>query len=248
MVRNAVLVIAVLALVCPLTRADDEARKVLDKAAKAHGGADKIGKLKDKSVQQSGKLTIAAMNADAKMLTYTDMKRFKHVIELSINGMDLKQEIGYDGKEFWVAINGKVMTTLTKDEELEPIREALYSEQAVGKAMLGDKSIEASLIGEGKANDKPAIGVRLSSKGHKDVSVWFDKETGLMAKIESRGVDFGSGQETAEERIIKGYQTVDGYKRPSKVEVLRDGKTVVEIEITEMKFVDKLDDSTFAKP
>jgi outer membrane lipoprotein-sorting protein len=238
----------VIALTVPFARADDEARKVLDNAVKAHGGADLLKKLKDKSAHQTAKITVAAVNADVKMETFAGDDKFKHVINITVNGMDIKQEVCFDGKEFWIAINGKVFQTLKTEKELEPLKEAIYAEKVIGKAMLGDKSVECSFIGEGKVEDKPAMGVRLASKGHKDVSVWFDKKSGLMTKIENRGVDFMSGTEVAEEKIITDWKEVDGYKRPSKISVIRDGAKVVEIEISEIKLIDKLEDSTFTKP
>jgi hypothetical protein len=72
--------------------------------------------------------------------------------------------------------------------------------------------------------------------------------THLMRKMEFRGVDFLTQQEVQQERIVSDYKDVDGQKRPTKVSVLNDGKKVVDIEFTDMSFVDKLDGDTFDKP
>jgi len=248
MLRKWVVTIAIVAAASVGARADDDARKVLDKAVQALGGAELLKKTKDKSVHQHSKITVSEMNIEGKMETFTTGKKFKHIIDINVNGMDIKQEVCFDEKELWIAVNGKVAITLSKDEQVAAVREAIFADSAVGKAMLGDKSIECSIIGEGKVEDKPATGVRLTSKGHKDVSAWFDKKSGLLVKIESRGVEFQSGQEVAEERIINEYKEVEGYKRPSRISVHRDGKKVAEIEVTETKLLDNLDDSTFAKP
>jgi hypothetical protein len=41
---------------------------------------------------------------------------------------------------------------------------------------------------------------------------------------------------------------VDGQKRPKRAIVHKDGKKVAEVEFSEVKYLDKLDDSIFIKP
>jgi hypothetical protein len=113
---------------------------------------------------------------------------------------------------------------------------------------LKDKKLKAALIGEAKVNDKPAIGVKISKEGQKDVDFYFDKKTGLVAKIERRARDVQSGQEVTEERFITEYQDSGGRKVAKKLVVHRDGKKFLEAEVTEVKLLEKLDDSEFAQP
>src|SRR5207253_1605637 len=96
---------------------------------------------------------------------------------------------------------------------------------------LKDKSVELSPLGEVKVNDRPAVGVRIASKGHRDLNLYFDKETGLMAKIERQALDTQTMQMVTEERIIQEYQVVDGMKVAKKVLVNRDGKKFTEAEV-----------------
>src|SRR5207302_7326086 len=98
---------------------------------------------------------------------------------------------------------------------------------------LKSKEYELSAIGAAQVNGKPALGIRTSKKGARDISMYFDKETGLLAKIEHRTVDFMSGQEVTEERIITEYQKVDGVPQFKKVLVNRDGKKFLEGEVVE---------------
>jgi hypothetical protein len=230
-------------------RADDDARKVVDKAIQAHGGADKLAKFKDKAAMVKAKMKIyQPMELEATMESSVENKKFKHVIQLNVMGMDFTQTVCYDGKELWIALNGKVMTTLNKEEELAALKEAMYAEEMAGLALLGDKNLELSIIGEDKVNDMPVVGVRVSSKGHKDVSLYFDKNSNLLVKMENRGLDFQTQQEVAEERILSDYKDHEGVKRPMKVTMNREAKKFIEMEFTEIKTVDKLDDGTFDKP
>jgi hypothetical protein len=104
------------------------------------------------------------------------------------------------------------------------------------------------LLGEVKVNGKPALGIRVSKEGHKEISFYFDKATGLVAKVERRARDLQSGQEVTEERIITAYQEVGGRKIAKKVEVLRDGNALLEVEVIEARFVERFDDNHFTKP
>src|SRR5262249_31781195 len=132
---------------------------------------------------------------------------------------------------------------------LEIVKDSLYGMRLAQQVfVLKDKSYELALLGEVKVNDRPAVGVKVSSKGRKDVNMYFDKETGLMAKFEHRTRDAMSGQEVGEERIILEYKEVDGLKTAKKVLVNRDGKKFLEAEVNEVKFLDQLDDAEFGKP
>jgi hypothetical protein len=92
------------------------------------------------------------------------------------------------------------------------------------------------------------VGVKVSSKGHRDVTLYFDKGSGLLVKTERRALDPKSKQEVPEERVISDYRDLDGLQSPRKAVVTMDGKKVMEAEATEVKFLDKLDDSVFARP
>jgi hypothetical protein len=120
--------------------------------------------------------------------------------------------------------------------------------QITRMAMLKDKKAEFSPLGEAKVNDKPAVGVKVSAKGHKDVNLFFDKETGLLAKVERRTLDAMSGEDVAEERIITEYQDIDGLKVAKKIIINREGKKFMEVELVEHKPQEKLDASEFGKP
>ncbi|HEV3145083.1 MAG TPA: hypothetical protein VGZ47_14430 [Gemmataceae bacterium] len=230
-------------------RADDlDAQKVIDKAIAAHGGAEVLAKNKDKAAMAKGKMNIDIMGGlDSTLESFIGDDKFKHVMDLTIMGRNFNQVVCYDGKEMWIAVNGKVVMTI-KGKDLDPLKEAIYSEKLAGLAFLKEKGIEFSLIGESKLGEQELIGIRVSKKDHKDVNLHFDKKTGMLTKVESRNLDFQSGQEVAEERILQDYKDLDGQKQPRRIIINRDGKKFVEMELTEMKLVDKLDDSVFAKP
>ena len=54
--------------------------------------------------------------------------------------------------------------------------------------------------------------------------------------------------EVLEEVFYRDYKDIKGIKTASKLLLKRDGKKFVESEMTEMEYVDALDDSLFEKP
>jgi hypothetical protein len=241
-----------LAVVVP-ARADDDAKKVIDKAVKALGGAEAIAKNKDKGAIVKGKMHISVMGLelDATMeMTVAPGKahKFRQDIQLSVMGMDVNQTVAFNGKEMWIGVNGAVMQTLDKKEDLELLEEMLWAEEAAGLALLNDKDVKTSVVGESKVGDVPVIGIKVSKKGRRDITLYIEKESGLPKKVEYRTIDFMSKMEIDQERIMDDYKEVDGLKRPNKLTITKDGKKFIEIEVTDVKYVDTVGDDVFAKP
>jgi hypothetical protein len=174
--------------------------------------------------------------------------QFRQEFQFSVQGQQYNQAVVFDGKEMWIAVNDMVVQTQDKKKDLDPIREQMFAEGAATLVLLGDKSFEVSIIGEDKVGDVPVIGVRVSKKGHKDVSLYFDKETHLLKKTQFRGTDFVSGTEVDEQHIVDGYTEVDGEQQAKHLTIVKDDKKYAELELNEIKFVDKLDAELFSKP
>jgi hypothetical protein len=237
-----------LVLAADRVRAADDATAVLDKAIKAHGGADKLNKDKDKAEVTKSKGTIEALGQSIPYTEETTMQtnRIKSVLELTVSGQTVTQTTIYNGDKAWVNVVGKTMEL--EGKTMEEVKEAIYLARVTRLTDLKDKVYELSSVGEVKVNGRPAVGVKVASKGHRDVNLFFDKETGLLAKIERQAVDPMTEKEFTEERIVTEYQEKDGVKIPKKAVVNRDGKKFIDVEVLETKTRDKFDDSEFAKP
>jgi hypothetical protein len=97
-------------------------------------------------------------------------------------------------------------------------------------------------------DDKPALGVKVSAKGRKDVTLYFDKATGLLVRYDHTVRAEGTGQEVTEENYPAGYKDVQGTRQAMKFTTKRDGKLHVEGEVTDLQLHETLDDGVFAKP
>ncbi len=226
--------------------AQDEAKAILDKAVKAHGGAEKLNSVKAQTSKAKGKLEILGGLEFTQESAIQHPDKLREVVHLTVNGMNIDVTTVYNGKEGWINTMGQTMPM--EGAILEAVKDSIDTMALSRLAFAGSKDLRLTLLGESKVNDKPVVGVKISREGHKDVNMYFDKGTGLMAKLEHRVKDAQSGQEVAEERIILEYQDVDGMKVAKKVSVNRDEKKYMEADVQEVKLSDKLDSSLFEKP
>src|SRR5262249_14575283 len=172
--------------------------------------------------------------------------KFKETMQMEVMGNKVNVVSVYNGKEGWIKAND---TDIKVEKEiLEEFENAAYSMTLSNLTGLRDKAFKLSVIGEIQVNGKPAIGVTVAKEGKLDVTMYFDKKTNLITKMERRTRDIQSGQEVNEERLILEYQTVNGREMPKRVQVNRDGKKMMEAEVVDVQLVERLEDSVFAQP
>src|SRR5262249_31192086 len=133
-------------------------------------------------------------------------------------------------------------------ETLTEKKELIYAGWVASLAPLKDKEFKFTSLGEVEIGKRAAGGVNVARKDHRDVKLFFDKKNGRLLKREMRIKDTEDNQEATEEAFYHDYKLSDGVWRAFKLEIKRDGKPHVEVEMSEYKNEEKLDDSTFAKP
>jgi hypothetical protein len=225
--------------------ADSDVSAILDKAIKAHGGAEKLGQERAVRVKSKGTVAIGD-GADFTAETTTQAGKFRQVIQLSVAGQEVTMTVVFDGMKGWQNANGA--TKEIEGDLLDDIKEGAYANRLRRMAFLKDKSLQLSPLGETKVNDRPAVGIKVVSKGHPDVKLFFDKESGLLVKTERQVLDGMTQQKVLEEWIVQAHQEADGMKLPKKVLINHDGKKFIEQEVTEITFPKQLAKDEFAEP
>jgi hypothetical protein len=231
-------------------RADEQPdlRKVIDKAIKAHGGADKLAKFKAATLKLKGKYY--GMSEDGVDFTgdaasqSPDKTRME--ITIDVMGMEFKFLRVVNGDKGWTHMMGQ--TTAMDKEALAEAKEELYAAGVKRLAVLRDKGFKLEPLGEVKVGDRAAVGVKVAHKGHRDINLFFDKKTGLLVKSERPAKDPMAGTEFTQTELYDDYKEVDGIKHAGKLTILRDGKKFVDGQSSDFKPQEKLDDSLFAKP
>jgi hypothetical protein len=227
-------------------RADDQAdaKALIEKAIKAAGGAENLAKNRAGTVQMKGKFY---GQGDATDYTGSVTWQAPDNVRVEIEGTGFKFVQVLTKDKGWYALNGN--TTELDKEQLAEAKEEQHADRVAELSPETLKMAKLELLGEMKVGDKPALGVRVEVKGYRGVSLFFDKETHLLVKSESRGKDvIGGGEEFTNEKLYSDYKKIGGVQVAHKVAIKRDSKKWVDSELTEYKVVEKIDASQFAKP
>lgn len=173
--------------------------------------------------------------------------KVKNSMTLEIGGNKVEVITVFDGKKLYVNAAGKTME-IDDEKVLKDTRESLLVEGAGTLVDFLKEPYTLSAVGAVKVKDKEAIGVRVSKKGQRDINLFFDKKSHLVVKTETNSYDPQAGQEVTQEKYFTAHIKKGGLTVPKSVEVVRDGKEFLKLEITEAESLEKLDVSTFAKP
>lgn len=229
--------------------AEDDPKTILTEALKAHGGAEFLAKHKAARVQNKGKITLPGVGEAefTQDMAYMLPDKLKDNLELNVAGQKITIATLINGDKVSIEAAGKAVDIT--DDIKKAIKDGAHMVNVARIApLLKDKSYELSLFGDSKVEDKPAVGVRVSQKDKKDITLFFDKKTHLLVKIEHRTAEPGTGKEINEERIILEYQkNKDGIQVPKKVLVKHDGKTFLEADSIELTYLESIDESEFKK-
>jgi hypothetical protein len=227
--------------------AQEEARALIERAVKAHGGAEALARIHADKVKFRGTLVIQGHTSPILVETTTQLpSKYKCVIEMNHDGDKATIVHIVNGDKIYITVNGRAHTA--EPAQLSEIRNGLELERAKHLLpLLEDKSYQLAVIEDITVNDRPAAGVRISGRGRKEMRLYFDKEFGLLVRAENR-IDDGKGKEIRQHFFFGDFKEIGGYKRPTKVRAFRDGKQIMEAELLDAKPLDKVDETEFAKP
>jgi hypothetical protein len=232
-------------------RSDDQAemKKIVAKAIKATGGAKNLGKRKAVTIKFKGNVHIDGNSYPFTAEQYIQRPdRQKIVVNVDINGQNFTLIRILNKDKGWVKMGDQETTAMSKSQ-VKQAKEAVYAETLTTLVPLQKKDVKLSPVGEVTIGKHKAVGIKVSSKGHKDVNMYFDKKTGLLLKTERPTRDINTDKEVSEAMFFDNYKKSDGVQHPTKMQVKHDGKKYVDVdEITEYTTSDKLEDSTFDKP
>src|SRR5262245_49232832 len=109
-----------------------------------------------------------------------------------------------------------------------------------------DTGNQFSLLPEIKVHDAQAVGILIKNKAHVDLKLYFDKNTGLLVKIQRHAKE--GGVDVDKEYLYNDHKEVDGVKMPFKTVEIVNGKKFTELHTSSFKFPNKIDDALFKQP
>src|SRR5579875_801799 len=227
--------------------AAEDARTILNKAIQAHGGEAKLAKLKTMSSKANGKGIVNFGEVSFTLETHWQWPdQLKNAATLTIVKPTTFIET-IAGDDSWSSYDGKPgPLDPTKRDELRA--QAHVRRLQLLTPLLENNLYELSVLDEIRVNDRPAVGVGVACAGERDVKLYFDAETNLLAKIERRVLKEPNLKEVVQEDFFSAYQEIDGVPTATKLLRRLDGKKTLELRFTEVRYPDRLDDAVFADP
>jgi hypothetical protein len=233
-------------------RADDqkELNDQIEKSIKALGGRENLAKFKGWTMKVKGKATTQGMTLDMTMeLMVQEPDKSKVTMDMDIMGQKINVIVVTTGDKGWQRISITNQTDDISKEQMAEYKEQAYAHRVEALTCLNEKQFKLTPLGDSKIGDADVVGIKVSSEGHRDVSLYFDKKTNLLAKTETNSKDAALGdKEFAQETFYSDYKEVQGIKHSSKLLIKRDGMEFMNGEITEWTPSEKLEDGLFVKP
>jgi outer membrane lipoprotein-sorting protein len=235
--------LAVILFVVPSRADEKDAKAILDKAINALGGAEKLNKVKAFSWKSKG------------TITFNDNEN-EFTGEVTIKGLDqYRREFGNDQFSGVVVVDGNKGWRKFGDNSTELEGDGLANEKRaiylnvipITLVPLNGNGFKFEAAGEEKVADKPANVLKVTGPDGKDFKLYFDKESGLPAKLVAQVLSF-QGDEYTSETTYSNYKDFGGIKKATKLEIKRDGNPFQSWEITEFKILDKVEPDTFTEP
>jgi hypothetical protein len=236
------------ALLAPAARAQDDAKAVVEKAIKAHGGAANLDKFKAGRIKSKGVVSVAGMEIAVVGTSVFQLPgQSKSVLELEFMGNKVPVVQLVNGDRVSMTVNGMKREDLG-EAQLTEAKMAIYLQSIYQLTPLLDPAkFTIKALGESKFQDKPVVGVSVidKDKKFKEVKLFFDKESGLLVRAERMSLDGVTMAEVPAEMVFSDYKEYGGVKRPAKTVIFQDGKKFLESEVVEFTPLDKVDAKEF---
>lgn len=224
------------------------AKAIIEKGIIAQGGAKNLAKTLITRMQGKGN----AFFGDQKIPFTIDVHqqlpgKLRTALKLDIQGMEIPVLQVVNGDKGWNQIMG--MTTDADADSLAQSKVSLHAARVSALVpLVTEKGFKLTSLGESNINGKPALGVKVTSAGQKDISLYFDKDNGLLVKLTRPGVDPTSKNAVTQDEYYSDYKERDGVKQPSKIVVNHDGKKFMEATVTEITYPATIEEKMFTKP
>lgn len=227
--------------------ADTQTTALLDKAIKAIGGEEALGKIKAASWKTKGTITFNGNdNAVSTEVTIQGLDHYRQVLDGEFNGNKLKVIVVLAGDKGTRHIND-MDRELDKQAIANQKRTIYLSMIPVTILPLKSKDFKVEAIADDKVGDKAVAGIKVTCPDEKDFKLYFDKETGLPAKLVATVAGFGQGQPFTQETTFSEYKEVGGIKKATKVISKRDGEKFMEQTIADFKVLEKVEPKLFTE-
>lgn len=218
-------------LACALAQPPADARGLVEKAAAAAGGRDRLAHLKAGVWATSG--TVQGRPSRAEFRGELP-DRFRIDSTRPVDGKPTRVSRVVAGDRGWV-VEGDAKREMTP-AELAGARASFYHKQAAATLLpLLDPAVTLTPVAPAVVNGQPAPGVRASRPGYPPITLHFDPATGLVARSEMAEPAGGGKPARRVELVFSDYREFDGVRMAGRTKTYHDGKLFLEAELTDFK-------------
>jgi hypothetical protein len=247
---GAVLVAAVLSALGGPARSggDQDVNAILDKAIKALGGEERLGKLKAYTVKAKGTARFggSADSAFTSRATVQGLDHLRSEFQGELGGNQVKGVTVLAGDKGWRKF-GDMNVDMDKETVANEKRN-VYLQVVPGTLLpLKGKGFKVQAAGEEKVAGKPAAVLKVTGPDGKDFKLFFDKKSGLPVKLVAKFVGF-MGEEFTIETTYADYKDFGGYRKATRIATRRGGEPYLDQQVTEFRVLFQVDPKTFARP
>ena len=242
-----------LAITASAAGSDDDVAQLIDRALKAHGGAERLAQPRAYAVvvEMTAKSKRAPAGASSTAThSFQPPNQYRLEEDTVRGGRPSKYIEVYNGSRGWTKRDGVLQAMAPRSAAQPPDVQQGFGYKFV--LCLRDRNNTAAALGASKVGTTAVFGVKLTrplGRGSEERRLYFDTETGLLLKSELHA-RLSTGGELASEQTWADWKLIDGIAVPHRVtNAIRDaGGTVHERVFTDFKFVDKLDPKLFDRP
>lgn len=219
-------------------------QRVIERAIQARGGEALLKRLSSVSYTGRGKSAPQSKVENFRFRTITslpDRMRDESDYEAGVKFVQV-----VDRQKNWYSINGDVkeMDAVT----LQGVREHLHVNSLLTLVVLKDARFTLTPLADQRKEGVMAEGFVVKCKDQRDVSLYFEKDNGLLLAAKTRVVDPNTYIEKDQETYFSQYVNMHGLQFPRRWVIYSDGNKSMELTFDDLKFLDKVDDIFFAKP
>lgn len=228
----------------------EDARAVLERAIRAHGGEARLertkkGRIKSEmeghEVLKEGPIAFKVTREEIFDLP----ARFRRTIDGTANGRPIRLEYAVSGKDGWFHEEGRL-----REFTFEPLPLAAHWQTVLANLpLLRGKDTQLTSLPDQTKDGRALAGIRaVSPSGASDI--YFDKSTGLLARAQWDIPSFlaGRDRERFGENSYEDYKDIQGVHYPMKIKAAAGNAESVIVTVSTVEFLDKIEDSVFAKP
>ena len=230
-------------------RADStlETDPILDRAIAALGGEAKLKAAKAISVKAKGTINFGGNeNPFSSEFVSAGIDKCRQTFETEFGGNKVKGKTVVAASKGW-RIFGDMDSEL-EGEQLDNEKRNLYLRVVPFTVLpLKGKEFKLKLGTEEKIDGKPAACIEGKGPDGKDFKIWFDKDTGLPAKLAAKTPGF-MGDEAEQIALYTNYKEMGGVKVAGKRKTSRDGEKFIEEDVTDFQLLSEIPAKAFDKP